>query len=221
MKVQPITRLSVLCAMLAGMTLATACQPLTPPPPTPAPTAAATEEPAEITPTPATDELPVTPAATGLAPVSLAIPALALEIPVEPMGWEAVNVGDQRTTRWLLPAEAAGWALNSAGAGAAGNAVLAGHQAAGAALFAPLALGEVEVDQEIVLTDEAGATFTYRVAEVSEPIPLLGATADEIAAAAAYMAPTDDARLTLVTGWPAATTTHRIFAVAELVAGAQ
>ena len=104
---------------------------------------------------------------------------------------------------------------------AAGNTVLAGHQAAGAAVFAPLALGEVEAGQEIVLTDAAGATFTYRVVAVSEPIPLLGATADEIAAATAYMAPTDDARLTLVTGWPAATTTHRIFAVAELVASAQ
>ena len=119
-----------------------------------------------------------------------------------------------------MPDEAAGWAPNSARAGDAGNVVIAGHQARGEAVFAPISLGEVEVDQEIVLADETGNTFTYRVVEVSEPIPVVGATDAEVAQAAAYAAPTTDARLTLITGWPAATTTHRVFVVAELVTDA-
>jgi hypothetical protein len=132
------------------------------------------------------------------------------------MGWEVTTVNDEQTTRWVVPAESIGWHVNSAGAGAAGRVVLSGQQVAGAALLAPLAQGAVEPGQEILLTDEAGVVFVYRVVEVSEPIPLTGATADEEAQAASYVAPTDQALLTLITGWPDFTTTHRVFAVAEL-----
>jgi sortase (surface protein transpeptidase) len=137
------------------------------------------------------------------------------------MGWETVEIDGQRTTQWVVPEDVGGWALNSVGAGEAGNVVIAGYQMYGNAVFAALALGEVEPGQEILLTDEAGAEFVYRVVEVAEPLPLLGATAEEQVLANAYIAPTTDARLTLVTGWPAATTTHRIFVVAELAADAQ
>lgn len=161
------------------------------------------------------------PDVVGNPPVEIEIPALSLVIPVTPMGWESVDVDGQATTRWVVPDDAAGWAPNSARAGDVGNVVIAGHQARGAAVFAAVALGEVEVGQELVLADETGNTFTYRVVEVSEPIPVLGATDAEVEQAAAYAAQTTDARLTLITGWPAATTTHRVFVVAELVAGAQ
>lgn len=159
--------------------------------------------------------------AGGFPPVAIEIPALSLVIPVAPMGWESAEVEGRTTTRWVVPDDAAGWALNSARAGDVGNVVIAGHQARGAAVFAAVALGEVEVGQELVLADETGNTFTYRVVEVSEPIPVLGATDAEVEQAAAYAAPTTDARLTLITGWPAATTTHRVFVVAELVDGVQ
>jgi LPXTG-site transpeptidase (sortase) family protein len=161
------------------------------------------------------------PGPVGNPPVEIEIPALSLVIPVTPMGWESTEVDGQITTRWVVPDDAAGWAPNSARAGNVGNVVIAGHQARGAAVFAAVALGEVEVGQELVLADETGNTFTYRVVEVSEPIPVLGATDAEVEQAAVYAAPTTDARLTLITGWPAATTTHRVFVVAELVASAQ
>ena len=82
-----------------------------------------------------------TAAAEGAPPVQLGIPALALEIPVVPMGWERVVVAGQSTTRWVVPADAAGWALNSSPAGGDGNVVIAGHQAYGAAVFAAISLG--------------------------------------------------------------------------------
>ena len=215
-------RLAVAPAVMLGVLFISACQPLTP---TPVVEEAATSAPAEASATATMEPVSEVSAAGAtsdiLAPASLMIPALNLEIPVAPMGWETVEIDDQRTTQWVLPEDVAGWALNSASAGAAGNVVIAGYQTRGDAVFAALALGEIEPGQEILMTDEAGAEFTYRVVEVSEPLPLLGATEEEQAQANAYIAPTTDARLTLVTGWPAATTTHRIFVVAELATTAQ
>lgn len=171
--------------------------------------------------------LPPTPeqqlvAAGEAPPVQLLIPALSLEIPVVPMGWERVmGVAGQLTTRWVVPADAAGWALNSSPAGGDGNVIVAGHQAYGAAVFAAISLGELAVGQELYLVDGAGRTFLYRIVELPDPIPLLGATAEEAAQAALYSAPTQRAQLTLMTGWPLATTTHRLFVVAERVTASE
>jgi sortase A len=150
-------------------------------------------------------------------PVNLAIPAIGLQAQVTPMGWEPIMAGDQVTTGWIVPEQTLGWAVNSVGAGEPGNVVIAGHQAVGAALFRPLALGDVVVGQEIQLQAADGVTHLYRVSEVSSPITAIGATAEEQAEAAAYLSPTADARLTLVSGWPADATTHRLFVVAEYV----
>lgn len=209
--------------LLTLIVLLAACQPVAPMPVAEEATATATatalpEETPEPTPEPAVDAAE---AGTVNAPVTLSIPDLDLEIPVEPMGWEPTTQAGQRTTRWVVPDDAAGWAVTSAGAGEAGNTVIAGHQARGAALFAPIALGDISVDQTIDLAAESGDVFTYRVVEVSDPIPVIGATDDERAQSAAYMAPSTDGRLTLITGWPADTTTHRVFVVAELVGGAE
>lgn len=150
-------------------------------------------------------------------PVRLRIPEINLDVPIIAMGWRLDMVNGARSTVWDVPFEEAGWHINSAGAGAAGNTVVTGRQLGGAAVFAPLALGQAAPDQQVLLTDGDGVTFVYRIVEVTEPVAVTGATADEQARAAAYFAPSDDARLTLVTGWPEFTTTHRIFVVAEFV----
>jgi hypothetical protein len=152
-------------------------------------------------------------------PVALAIPAVGLQAQVTPMGWEPALIDNQVTTRWIVPEQTLGWAVNSAGAGEVGNVIIVGHQALGAALFRPLALGEVTVGQEIQLQASDGTTHLYRVVEVSTPITAIGATADELAQAAAFLAPAASARLTLVSGWPADATTHRLFVVAEYIGG--
>ena len=150
-------------------------------------------------------------------PVGLAIPAVDLQAQVTPMGWEPVLIDNQVSTRWVVPEQTLGWAVNSAGAGEQGNVIIVGHQAMGAALFRPLALGEVTVGQEIQLQAADGVTYRYQVTAVSDPIPAIGASADELALAATYLAPSADARLTLVSGWPADATTHRIFVVAAYI----
>jgi hypothetical protein len=197
-------RASVLPVLLASLVLVLGCQPIQAPAPTP-----------DSTPTPVEEATPGPYA--GLPPTLLRIPDLALELPVTTMGWVVTEANGQRTTEWIVPLDSIGWHANSTAAGGTGNTILSGHQASGDALFAPLALGDITADQELQLVDEQGQVFVYRVTEVSEPIPLVGATEEDNALAQTYIAPTDTAQLTLITGWPDFTTTHRIFAVADYV----
>lgn len=152
-----------------------------------------------------------------LAPVALSIPSIQMETAIEPMGWTVVEADGERTTKWIVPESAAGWHVNSAGAGAAGNLILSGHQVQGDAVFAPLSLGDVAAGQEILVEDEENVVFVYQIVDVSKPIPASGASEAEMAQAMDYLAQTDDALLTLITGWPDFTTTHRMFARAELL----
>ena len=165
---------------------------------------------------PATDTATVTGTASSI-PVRLNIPDLNLDADVTPMGWEPAMDGERVTTRWVVPLDSLGWAVNSAEAGAAGNVLIIGHQALGSGPLRALALGDIAAGQEIRLVDAGGVTHLYQVSEVSSPIAAIGATAEDMAQAAAYLVPTGAARLTIVTGWPADTTTHRLFVVADYV----
>lgn len=226
--------------LMISLSLA-ACQSYTPPSPlsvaleimssrsaTAAPAVLAAQEltttvPTATAPTAVSGAQIVTGAATGsapsaaAAPVRLSIPELDLDAEVTPMGWETAMDGDRVTTRWVVPLDTLGWAVNSAEAGAPGNVVVIGHQAMGAAPLRSLALGEIAPGQEIRLVTAGGVTHLYQVSEVSPPIAAIGATAAESAQAAAYLAPDGVARLTLVSGWPSDTTTHRLFVVADYV----
>lgn len=172
---------------------------------------------ADVNPTPVEEPTPVAETRQGLPPTLLRIPELTLELPITPMGWVVTEVNGQRTTQWIVPLDTVGWHVNSAGAGGTGNTILSGHQSSGAAIFAPLALGDITIGQEVQLVDDQGAVFIYRITEISEPIAIVGATEEDNALAQTYMASTDAAQLTLITGWPDFTTTHRVFAVAEYV----
>ena len=134
---------------------------------------------------------------------------------VAPMAWQVTQIAGKRSAVWQVPQETAGWHINSAGAGALGNVVLSGHHLQGKAVFAALARGEVTIGQQILLTDGRGKTFVYQVTEVSAPIPALGATQADQRRAAAYLAPSAQAKLTLVTGWPEFSDTHLLFIVAQ------
>lgn len=195
-------------------------QPSTPAASTPALTPPAQETPGSVSDAEISEVDPLPPDQT-TGPVRLQIPAIDLDVPVIAMGWRVDMVEGTRTTVWDVPEEEAGWHINSAGAGGAGNTVISGRQVGGAAVFAPLALGTLAVGQEVFLTDGDGIVFVYRIREVTAPVPVTGATPEEQAEAAAFFAPTGAAQLTLVTGWPEFTTTHRVFAVADFVGVAQ
>lgn len=150
-------------------------------------------------------------------PILIEVSSVGLLHSITPMEWEVTDVNGQRTTVWKVPDDAAGWHIDSARAGMGGNVILSGHQEQGAAVFRSIALGSVQVGQEIYLTGESGQVFVYKVTEVSEPIPLDGTTAEQFALMERYYTAGEKPLLTLITGWPDFTTTHRLFVVAELV----
>ena len=209
------------CALLIGLTACTT-QPTAPAAnPVLQPTVAATATTSMVE-TMSTTVTAVNPVDGEAAPpMRLHFVPLALTIAVEPMAWVVADVNGERQAVWEIPQLNAGWHLNSAMVGAPGNMIISGHHLEGAAVFAPLARGELRVGDQILVTDEQGRTYTYAVTEVAEPIPAAGATAAENERAASYLAPIVDARLTLVTGWPDFSETHYLFVVAQLVGPTQ
>lgn len=150
-------------------------------------------------------------------PARLVIPAIDFATAVEPMAWQVTDVEGERQAVWEVPDLNAGWHINSASVGAPGNMIISGHHLQGAAVFAPLARGEVTINDEILVTDTAGQTYLYQVSELADPIPTAGATEEEVARIAAYQAPAENGKLTLLTGWPDFSDTHYLFIVAELI----
>ena len=150
-------------------------------------------------------------------PIQLIAPTLNLTIPIEEMGWQVTQVEGERKAVWEVPDNSAGWHLNSARPGTAGNMVLSGHHLLGAAVFAPIARGELIQGTQLLINDDQGHTFLYQVSKVSTPIPALGASPAEQHQADAYLAPSPQATLTLVTGWPDFSDTHYLFLVADFV----
>ncbi len=152
-----------------------------------------------------------------MPPVRLAIPSIDFATEVVPMAWRVTEVDGERQAVWEVPEASAGWHINSATVGAAGNMLISGHHREGAAVFAPLARGEVVIDDQIYVTDSAGRTFIYQVSEIADPIPVNGASSAEVDRLNAYQAPSTTAKLTLLTGWPDFSDTHYLIIVADLV----
>jgi sortase (surface protein transpeptidase) len=203
--------------LLYLLTILTACQ-NSPVPPAPIPRLAVTADAVAAQPTAIAVQSsePVAPDAAGI-PIRLAAPAVALAVAVESMGWQITQVEGERKAIWEVPQESAGWHLNSARPGTAGNIVLSGHHLLGAAVFAAVARGELMIGDQLLLTDDQGHISLYQVSEVGQPIPVTDGTQEEQAQAAAYLASTDQAVLTLVTGWPDFSDTHYFFVRAAFV----
>lgn len=190
--------------------LITACQSAdaTPSPPAAATTTNATgaEQPPAIV---VQSKEVITPETAGI-PVQITAPTLNFAVPVASMSWQVTNVEGERQAVWTVPEASAGWHINSARPGTAGNMVISGHHLAGAAVFAPLARGEFTVGTQILVNDDQGRSFLYQVSEVAQPIPVNGSAAEQ-QQAMTYIAPTTEALLTLVTGWPDFSDTHYLF----------
>lgn len=202
--------------------------PPTPPPtvvptqePPPAPTASAApasaqaEEAAIVLPQPVDNAapLPVVEPALSARPTRLLIPSIGLEASIVPVGWELAEEEGHLLNVWQVADEAVGWHQDSALPGQPGNVVLSGHSNVGGEVFRHLA--EVsEGDLIVVMVGnrpvEYRISLTTIVKEAGEPL----ATRVQNAR---WIAPTADARLTLVTCWPYPYSTHRFIAVANPV----
>ena len=145
-------------------------------------------------------------------PERIAIPAVALEAPVVPLGWTVETTETGLTSRWEeLPPGAAGWHLNSAYPGQGSNVVLSGHHNIAGEVFRDLAT--LRPGDEIVLS-AGGLKFHYRVTE-RIIVPESQAPPEQRLHNASWMGPTATERLTLITCWPHESNTHRVIVIAQ------
>ncbi len=176
--------------------------------PTPAATvwAAATAKPAATA--PATPSGRPEPAHS--APTRIVAPAIELDAPIVPIGWE---VDAQGNSHWQTASDAVGWHTNSATPGHVGNIVLSGHNNTRGEVFRDLT--RFKPGDEIILYADSNA-YLYRVQEWFI-LPERDATLVQRLQNARWAAPTRDERLTLISCWPFRTNTHRIIVIARPV----
>jgi len=152
------------------------------------------------------------PAAETAQPSDLWIPALDLRAPIVAIAPREITLGGQRVAQLDVPnAFAAGWNTLSAPVGSPGNTVLIGHNNEFGEVFRNL--DRINVGDEIVLYTALGER-RYTASEVVT-LPEENSPLAERLANAAWIAPSTDERLTLVTCWPYFTNTHRLVVVAH------
>lgn len=143
-------------------------------------------------------------------PTRIVAPAIELDAPVVPVGWE---INAQGVSRWQTAGNAAGWHINSAYPGQPGNVVISGHNNTQGEVFRDLT--RFKPGDEIILYAESQA-YLYRVQEWFI-VPEHDATPEQQQQNARWAAPTRDERLTLISCWPFRTNTHRIIVIARPV----
>ncbi|MGY1773758.1 class F sortase [Blastococcus sp. SYSU D00813] len=132
--------------------------PASTPPAPPSPPQAAPADPGRLPEVVARDATP-TAAPTAPAPVRLAVPALGVDVPLDPVGVAADG-------QMELPADVdrVGWYRYGPVPGAPGSAVLAGHvDDAEQGLGALAPLREAEPGDEVLVTDATGTTSRWRI----------------------------------------------------------
>jgi sortase A len=159
-----------------------------------------------------------TPTPTGLPPAQepptrIAAPAIKLDAPVVPMSWEMVDSNGTLVSRWLVPANAAGWHMNSALPGQGENVVLSGHHNIEGKVFRYVV--DLEPGDEITLY-AGGIPYRYIVTE-KYILKEAGMPQSARQKNAQWIMPSGDERLTLVTCWPYEWpgNTHRVIVVAR------
>lgn len=129
----------------------------------------------------------------------LLIPSINVDAKVVEVGWRIEDINGQPTAIWDVAEFAVGQHRGSANPGQGSNVVLAGHVGGYGKVFRDLYY--VNPGDQIVVYS-AGQQYLYIVQErllVDEE----GVSAEQRAANAQYIAPTDHEVVTLVTCWPA------------------
>lgn len=145
-------------------------------------------------------------------PREIIIPAIDLDAPIAGIGLAPVETNGQSYLQWQVPNEfKAGWHNTSAPLGKPGNTVLNGHHNIDGEVFGKLI--DLEEGDEILLQDNQGTTYKYRVSLI-EILPERGQPLEIRQKNAEWIMPTNDERITLVTCWPKTDNSHRLIVVA-------
>ena len=144
-------------------------------------------------------------------PDRLVIPAIQLDAPVIQASMRTIKYQGDIYSQWMVPdAFAVGWSPTSASLGASGNTVLFGHHNEYGEVFGHLV--DLQVNDVISLYS-GQKVFNYVIAlkmilrERDQPVNIRLQNA-------AWILPSKDERLTLLTCWPYTTNTHRLIIVA-------
>lgn len=139
------------------------------------------------------------------------------------VAWGVTGEGDNRRSVWQTADYAAGHHINSANLGQVGNVVISGHHNTKGKVFEQISRDvdrrepRLKVGTPIEVYAADGRVFTYAV-EAVVVLDDAGATPEERAEHARWMAPTAEPVLTLITCWPLWTNTHRVIVRGRLVA---
>lgn len=128
----------------------------------------------------------------------LVIPSIDVDSKVVEVGWRIEDIAGQETAIWDVAEFAVGQHRGSANPGQGGNIVLAGHVGGYGKVFRDLYY--VNPGDQIIVYSQ-GQQYLYLVEErilVTEE----GVSAEQRAANARYIAPTDHEVVTMVTCWP-------------------
>ncbi|MFB0546101.1 MAG: sortase [Anaerolineae bacterium] len=167
--------------------------------------------PANIAPTPAPPSEWRGSTSVNGPPTRIVAPAIGLDAPVVPVGWQVVEENNQSVSIWEVADYAAGWHKTSAYPGQKGNVVISGHHNIRGEVFRYVV--NLEPGDEVDLY--AGEKI-YRYAVVEKHILKEKGMPEEVRRQnAQWIAPTVDERLTLVTCWPYTSNTHRVIAIAK------
>ncbi|HEY1012472.1 MAG TPA: sortase [Herpetosiphonaceae bacterium] len=128
------------------------------------------------------------------------IPSIGVDSKVVEVGWDLVDDGaGGQAAVWQVAKFAVGQHRGSANPGEGGNVVMAGHVGGAGPVFARLI--ELKPGDQLTLNSR-GQQYLYVVRE-SLRLQEIGAADEERLANAAYMDPTPEEMVTLITCWPA------------------
>ncbi|MGA7730216.1 MAG: sortase [Chloroflexia bacterium] len=146
-------------------------------------------------------------------PVHLLIPSVGIDSEVVPVSWQMLpgkNGADART-EWQVADYAVGHHAGSANPGQVGNVVLSGHVDYRGEVFKEL--HKVQKGDTVMLDTEKGQ-YVYIVTDLVI-VKEEGVPEEQKRQNAAYMNPTPDQTLTMITCWPYGIDDHRLIVIAK------
>lgn len=147
------------------------------------------------------------------APTRLIVPAIEVDSPIMEVGMKLTNENGHVVNEWEVADFAVGFHNTTALPGAVGNTVMAGHNNINGEVFRRLS--EIKAGDEVfVMVGET--TYRYTV-EKKLLLKEKGVPFEQRLQNAAWIAPTADVRLTLVSCWPYTSNTYRVIVVAKPV----
>ena len=151
------------------------------------------------------------PPAARQTPERVVMPTIAVDSPVQEVGWKMEQIDGRPYSEWLVADYAIGWHKTSALPGADGNTVMAGHNNINGEVFKNLI--DVKLGDEIFVFAD-NHVYRYTV-EQKLLVKEAGASLEQRIQNAQWIRPSDDDRLTLVSCWPHTSNTHRVIVVAK------